>query len=268
MFYYEILSKTMLTRRWFLAAPALAAQPKFAWPSGKSCAISLSWDDARLSQVDAGIPFLNKHGVKGTFYILPRSWEKRLDGWRAAARQGHELAHHSNSHPCSINFGFTRTNGLEDYTIARLEADIEAATAQFQSSFGFKPVSFAYPCGQKYVGRGAATRSYVPVIAEHFESGRGYLDEAANNPEVCDLANLMGIGLDNISFADMKRHADSARKENRWLIFAGHEMGSTGNQTTNLDALAELIAYAKKPANGIWLDTVAEVAKYIKGKRV
>lgn len=257
----------MITRRTFLAATALAAQPKFAWPSGKSCAISLTWDDARLSQVDAGIPFLNKHGVKGTFYILPRSWEKRLDGWRSAAKAGHELAHHSNTHPCSINFGFTRTNGLEDYTIAKLEADIEAATAQFQKSFGAKPVSFAYPCGQKYVGRGADTRSYVPVIAEHFESGRGYLDEAANNPEVCDLANLMGIGLDNINFADMRRHADTARKENRWLIFAGHEMGTTGNQTTNLDALGELIAYAKDPANGIWLDTVATVARYIKTKR-
>lgn len=257
----------MLTRRSLLLASPLLAQAPFPWPNGRQCALSLTWDDARLSQIDAGIPFLNQHKVKGTFYILPRNWEKRLEGWKAALREGHELAHHSMTHPCSVNFGFTAKNGLEDYSFERLEADLDAATAEFRKAFGTLPKSFAYPCGQKYVGRGAETRSYVPAVAKRFLTGRGYLDEAANNPVVCDLANLMGTGFDNLSWPEMKRHVDAARKEGRWLIFAGHEMGKTGNQTTNLEALGELIAYAKDPANGVWLDTVASVAGYVKQKR-
>ncbi|MBM3784947.1 MAG: polysaccharide deacetylase [Acidobacteria bacterium] len=253
----------MITRRALLASPALLAQTGFRWPNGKRCAVSLTWDDARLSQIDAGIPFLNRHGVKGTFYILPRNWEKRMDGWKGALRDGHELAHHSMTHPCSINFGFTAKNGLEEYTFEKLESDLDAATAEFRKSFGVTPKSFAYPCGQKYVGRGVATRSYVPAVAKRFLTGRGYLDEASNNPAVCDLANLMGTGFDNAGWPEMKRHIDVASKEGRWLIFAGHEMGKTGNQTTNLEALGELIAFAKDPANGIWLDTVAAVASFV-----
>src|SRR4030043_1269646 len=43
----------------------------FAWPEGKQMALSLTFDDARLSQPDKGIPLLEKYGVKATFYISP-----------------------------------------------------------------------------------------------------------------------------------------------------------------------------------------------------
>ena len=41
---------------------------EFKWPEGKKMAISLTFDDARLSQADLGIPLLDKYGVKATFY--------------------------------------------------------------------------------------------------------------------------------------------------------------------------------------------------------
>ena len=48
---------------------------------------------------------------------------------------------------------------------------------------------------------------------------------------------------------------DAAIKDRRWLIFAGHEMGLTNrNQMTNLDALAELIAYARAQKQGTLTD--------------
>ena len=37
-----------------------ASESTFHWPEGKQMALSLSFDDARLSQVDKGIPLLNK----------------------------------------------------------------------------------------------------------------------------------------------------------------------------------------------------------------
>ncbi|HEU0121207.1 MAG TPA: polysaccharide deacetylase family protein [Bryobacteraceae bacterium] len=255
-----------MTRRSLLLTPTLlaAAQaPKFQWPNNKQAALSLSFDDSRLSQIDTGVPFLNKRNAKATFYVLSSTYLKRLRPWKAALAAGHEIAHHTKAHPCTANYGIGGPdNALEDYTLERLARDLDSATDEIQTHFGVKPTSFAYPCGQKFVGRGANVHSYVPLIAKRFATGRGYLDEAANNPNVCDLSALMGTGFDNLTFPQMKALLDTAAKGGRWIIFAGHEMShADGRQTTNLDALGELIDYAR--ANNIWLDTVANIGQYV-----
>ena len=35
----------------------------FSWPEGKHAAISLTFDDARISQVDNGLPILDEYGA-------------------------------------------------------------------------------------------------------------------------------------------------------------------------------------------------------------
>jgi peptidoglycan-N-acetylglucosamine deacetylase len=244
-----------MTRRSLLQAAAA-----FRWPTGKRAAVSLTFDDARLSQVDVGLPLLDKLGAKATFYVLPRSVEKRIDGWKRMVAAGHEIGNHSVQHPCTANYKFTVA--LEDYTLERMDAELVEANSQIRAQLGVTPVSFAYPCGQKFVGRGVEARSYIPVIAKRFASGRGYLDESANAPDVCDLAQLMGTGFDGMTFAQMKPHLDKAAKDGRWVIFAGHEIGQSAHQTTDVAALTELVAYLKD--NGFWLDTVANIASHIK----
>src|SRR5260221_9413972 len=71
------------------------ARPAFHWPEGKKVAVSLSFDDARPSQMDVGLPLFDKYGAKVTFYVNPRSLEKRLDGWKKAVAGGHEIGNHS-----------------------------------------------------------------------------------------------------------------------------------------------------------------------------
>jgi hypothetical protein len=51
------------------------------------------------------------------------------------------------------------------------------------------------------------------------------------------------------------------------VIFVGHEIGPRAHQTTDVQALEALLEYLKDPATGIWLDTVAEIASYIKRER-
>lgn len=257
-------------RSFLLAATACGLQAqsqRFSWPKGKRAALSLSFDDARLSQIDTGLAFLNKLRVPATFYLTPSGAAKRLEGWKEAKSAGHELAHHSNSHPCTANYGFSRGNALEDYSIARMEAELDSATHELESMFGVRPVSFAYPCGQKFVGRGVETASYVPLIAKRFRSGRGYLDESANDPAVCDLASLMGAGMDGLGVDAMGALLDAAVAENRWLILVGHEMGKAAHQSTNLSVLEVIIQRASDPGNGIWLDTVANISTYVKEQR-
>lgn len=247
--------------------PAAAAAPFFSWPDGRRGAVSLTFDDARESQIDAGIPLLDSLGVKATFYVLPDGARKRLDGWRAAAREGHEIGNHTSTHPCTGNFAFSRANALEDYTLRRIEKDADDASVFVAREIGARPVSFAYPCGQTFVGRGEKLRSYVPLVARGFHTGRLYLGEDANDPAFCDFAQLLAIGFDGLSFEEVRPFLEKAAAEGRWLILAGHEIGGSGAQTTRADTLAAVCRHAKDPANGLWIDTVEAVAAHVRNVR-
>jgi len=104
----------------------------------------------------------------------------------------------------------------------------------------------------------------VPLVAERFLVGRGYLDESPNNPAVCDLSQAMGTPFDDLDFAQMKRIVEDAVKEGKWVIFVGHEIGERHHQTTDINALEHLCDYLNDPANEIWLGTVQEIGGYIR----
>lgn len=233
------------------------------WPEGKSAAVSLSFDDGRLSQIDLGMAILDGAGIRATFYVLPSAVEERLEGWRAAVARGHEIGNHTLSHPCSGNFLFSRKNALEDLTLARLAEDIDAAQDGLFRLLEVAPQTFAYPCGQTFVGRGRDVASYVPLVAERFLAGRVYPSEGYNAPDACDLAQVYGYPMDNTRLDDLLAMIEKARAEEGWLVLVGHETRDEGAQTVHLDVLEELCAYLAHPDNGIHCDTVAKIASEI-----
>ena len=267
----------MSTRRlWILpavlyAGHSLIAQqspPAFKWPDGRQVAVSLSFDDARASQVEGGAALLDRHGVKATFYVVPSSVERRLDGWKKVAASGHEIANHSLNHRCSGNFPFSRGKALEDYSIDEMRRELVEANTQIATLLGVPPPeSFAYPCGQTFVGRGVNTQSYVPVAASLFVTARGWLDEAPNDPAYVDFAQITGLESDGKDFEDILPIVESARKTGFWVVLAGHDMGASGRQVTRLGMLDKLSAYAADPANGVWIAPVGTVARYVRAQR-
>lgn len=236
----------------------------FAWPDGKRGAVSLTFDDARLSQADVGLPLLDSYGVRATFYVSPGSLQKRLPTWKQAVTDGHEIGNHSLRHPCTGNFPFAREKALEDYTLEQMERELEEANEVIETALGIRPATFAYPCGQKFVGRGRHLKSYVPLVAEMFLAGRGWMDEAANDPAFCDPAQLLGMELDGLDFDQAKKLIDAAVENGGWLVFAGHEIGDGGRQTTRIDTLKAICEYAQNPDSGLWLDTVANIGAYVR----
>ena len=242
-------------------------QTSFKWPEGKKMALSLSFDDGRLSQPDKGIPLLDKYNVKATFYLVPSAMQERLEGWKNAVHNGHDIGNHSLTHPCTGNFDWSRDNALENYSLATMKKNLDSANKIIKRELGVTPVSFAFPCGQKFVGRGKDTKSYVPLIATLFESGRGWLDEAPNEPSYCDMSQLTGMELDGKSFDEVKKIIESAKANGKWLILAGHEMNEGGDQTSLLTTIEAVCKYALDPANEIWIDNVHNIATYIKQKR-
>lgn len=248
----------------------LAAQggsAAFRWPDGKRVAVSLSFDDARTSQMDTGVALFDHYGVKVTFFVNPKNLEPRLEAWKKTAAKGHEIGNHSRSHPCTGNFAWSRSNALESYTTAMIETEMDGANADIERMLGVKPTTFAYPCGEKFIGRGTQTLSYVPMVAKRFRAARGFRDEAANDPAFCDLAQLLGIDSDGMTFEEMKQAVLAGANTGGWVVFAGHEIGSAGQQTTQTASLEKLLEFAKDPANGVWLETVDTVARYVEGHR-
>jgi len=249
------------------AQPPQATKKAFEWPHGKRVAVSLSFDDARTSQVDRGLDVLNPTGVKVTFFVNPRGVKERLEGWKRAVASGHEIASHSVSHPCTGNFPWSAKNALENYTLEQMSQQLDDANAQIESLLGVRMVTFAYPCGQKFVGRGLGLKSYVPLIAQKFQVGRGFMDEYFNNPVFCDLAQASGTVSDDTDYIQLVKLISQAAEEGAWIIFAGHEIGVKGHQTTDATALAALCRYMQDPANGVWVDTVAKIGNYVRQQR-
>lgn len=243
-------------------------QKGIEWPKGQKAAISLTFDDGRTSQIDNGIPIFDTYNVKATFYVNPGNIKNRLEKWKAAAANGHEIGNHTSLHPCSGNFPFSRDMALENYTLEKIADDIDNASDSIELLIGIRPSTFAYPCGQKFVGKGQGTKSYVPLIANRFIAGRGWLDEAPNDPLYCDMSQIYGMASDGYDFAHIKKLINQAVESNGWLVLCGHNILPEGESlTTYTSMLEELCAYIIEPENGIWVAPVKNVAEYIKKQK-
>ncbi len=243
----------------------MSKEEAFSWPGGAKAAVSLTFDDARPSQVDNGLKILERHGVKATFYVNPGSLAQRLEGWKRAVAAGHEIGNHTVSHPCSGNFPWSRENALEDWTLERMEKELLEANRLVGGMLGVTPRTFGYPCGQTFVGRGEGTRSYVPLVAKHFLAGRAFMTEHQNNPGFCDLAQLGCVPLDLITADEAMGHVE--KNAGAWIIFAGHEVAEKGYQVTQMAELDRLCGLLRERSSLILVDTVLRLASCIREKR-
>jgi len=247
---------------------AQAAVNSFQWPEGYRAAVSLSFDDARESQLDVGAPVLAETRTKVTFYLTAGNLGKRADDWKKAAAAGHELGNHSMVHPCSGNFEWSRTHALEDMSLDRMRQELTEANRAIETATGVRPVTFAYPCGQTFVGRGRGVQSYVPLISELFLSGRLWLSEAPNDPGYADLAQLAGYPMDDVEFDELESAVRSAIDRGQWLVLAGHDIGSPpGKQVTRVSMLRALTRYLQQPDRRVWVDTIGAVAAHVQRSR-
>jgi peptidoglycan/xylan/chitin deacetylase (PgdA/CDA1 family) len=240
-------------------------QPDFQWPDGKRAAVSLSFDDARISQVETGLPILDSFDVRATFYLGLWNVPLAPDAWRAAAARGHEIGNHTINHPCTGNFSWCKVH-LEVYTLEHMEQELTGAQDAIRQAIGVTPTTFAYPCGNKFVGRGEATRSYVPLVSRHFLAGRGFRDETPNLPAVCDLAQVAGVDADRYPFETLKGWIDRTVDCGGWLCFVNHDVSPTLPQGITPDTLKRLCAYLAGRED-VWVDTIANVASHLSAQR-
>jgi peptidoglycan/xylan/chitin deacetylase (PgdA/CDA1 family) len=242
----------------------------FEWPQGVQAAVSLTFDDGMRSQREVGVPVLNRYDVRATFYVNPRDdYAEMLEGWRAAAEAGHEIGNHTITHPCSKNFPFISESGrraLEEMTFEEIAWEIDETNRRLREILPKQgPVSFAYPCYQPFVGRGAGRQSYVPVVLERCVAGRGR-GEQSNDPRHCDLGYLWSWPCERMVSQTLIGIVEQAITLGRWAILTFHGVHE-GHLSVAEGDLAELCAHLQRSSARVWCAPVAEVAQWVGEKQ-
>ena len=143
--------------------------------NGKKCAVVLTYDDALNVHLDKVIPALDSYNLKGTFYLIGSSpvVANRINEWRAAAKNGHELGNHTLNHPCDGNLPgrefVNSENDLSKYSVARAVNEIRATNTLLKAIDGKEQRTFAYPCGDLTIG----DTLYYNFLKKDFIAARG-----------------------------------------------------------------------------------------------
>lgn len=186
------------------------------------------------------------------------------DLWRQVGAAGHELGNHAFGHPCSCNHNWIARDrcldnmGLDDIRTVIGLTDTALDTL-VPAQAGAR--SFAYPCYESWVGRGAERQSYVPVIASSFVGGRAGM-EMSNDPRWVDLSYTRSFEMHGQGGAEVIRVIEDGIRRGHWVVLAFHGVGDDYIKTET-DVFQEIVIYLARQKNRIWTDTFYEVASYI-----
>ena len=236
------------------------------YPAGLQAAISLTFDDGLLSQLQRAVPMLKDYELQATFYLRPGGldWEERLAPWREVATAGHELGNHSTRHICSrvLRDNLARRS-LEDCTLEEIEEDIALGLRRIRQLAPQQTgVSFAYPCYFTHVGEGATRQSYVPLVAKYHLAGRTGPSELANHPLTATLSCLSSWPGERAWGPTLVGLAERCATEGRWGIFTFHGIDE-GHLGVNDVDFEELCRHLQLHSDRIWVAPVAQVARAI-----
>ena len=249
----------------------MATTPTFAQSKhwhGKSCAVVLTYDDGLNVHLDNAISLLDSLGMKGTFYIPGTSpgFQNRIEDWKRAASNGHELGNHTLFHPCNGNLpGRNWVNpdyDLSHYTVSRFMDEVKACNFLLQVVDGKKDRSFAYTCGDQFAGN----ESFTDQIMGEFIAARG-VRSAMNNFLTVDLSNIDSYMINGESGEQMIQLVRKAIESNSMLVFLFHGVGGEHSLNVSLPAHRELLKFLKKNEDKIWVTTLLDAAKYIRNFR-
>lgn len=191
--------------------------------------ISFSFDDVPVSALVNGAQVLERHGVRGTFFVsggiagADHDGQPMLTagGYRNLVQRGHEIGHHTFTHQTPWSLG-------REYSADLVRNDIFLAPI-----LGVAPRNFAFPYGR-------SSPNARDLVARRFRSARGA--EVGINRQGSDLDLLNAVGIEGHMRADELTHwIDELAAAPGWLIFLTHDVQDQpspyGTTPAILDAL-------------------------------
>lgn len=248
-----------------LATPVLAADSNFKWPKGAKAAVNLAYDDALDSQLNNAIPSLNKYKLKGTFYLNVASptLSSRLEEWRKAAKQGHELANHSIFHQCSKN-GPGREwvpddRDLDKLSVAQMQDQVKVTNAFLHAIDGKTERTYTPPC----IDLNAGGANYVDGLKSEFVAFKAMGGGVTPDMKTLDPYR---VGVDfptNVTGEQLIAVVKEAAAKGTMANFTFHGVGGD-HLTVSNEAHEQLLKYLADNKDIYWTDTFVNIMKYVK----
>ncbi len=250
-----------------IALPASA--DTFTWPNGAKAAVSLAYDDALDTQLDNAIPALDRHGLKGTFYLTlaADTLRDRLPAWRAAAAAGHELANHTLFHQCSRSAPgrdwVPEHRDLDKVSAAQLHDQIRLGNIMLHAIDGKTERTLTAPCVDTLAAGG---EPYLPGIKGDFVAFK-----AKSGGIVANMADLdpYAVGADfpaEVTGEQLIARVKEAAALGTMANLTFHGVGGEHLSVT-VEAHEELLRYLAANPETYWVDTFVNIMKYVKARQ-
>ena len=251
------------------SCPAISAAPAaFAWPDGRKAAVSLAYDDALDSQLDAAMPALDRHGFKGSFYLTlsADTVRTRMSDWRAAARNGHELGNHSLFHQCSASKPgrdwVMPRNDLDTMTAAQMQAQVRLASTMLQAIDGATARTFTVPCGDTRARDG----DYVAGLAEDFVGIKVTGGAVVPDMRTLDVQAVpveAPVGLDGEALIAL---VEDAARRGTMVNLTFHGIGAE-HLAVSREAHAQLLEHLAAHRDVYWTATFRDIMAWVQSRK-
>jgi len=222
-----------------------------AWPLDRPCAVTIHYDDTRLSSITTAAPNLEEFGFRGSFALnayyvgeATGTW----DQWRDLASRGHEIMNHGYSHRL-----------LGEITLEEIEEEISLGRQMLEDSIGVSVNHFVYPgC--------SISDEAVEIATRYHKTAR--CGSGRNDPRNYDRGLVKGYGWGTNSkykngpeyLEELYADVDKAIAEGSWLIIYFHGLGTHESEVDEY-IHKSFLAYLK--AKNVWVATHDEVYQYI-----
>lgn len=243
-------------------------QPGFRWPDGVIAAVSLAYDDAVPTHLDHAIPDLDRHGLKGTFYLTMASdtLDLRQEEWRAAAARGHELGNHSLFHPCAKSKAGREWvepwNDLEQIPAKAMVDRIRLANLMLKSLDGLSERTFTPPCGDREAGGENYVEWVKPMFVAIKVPGHGVItDMSTLDPYAVPVEGPAGV-----DGAHLIALVEAAGRAGTMVNFTFHGIGGD-HLAVSRQAHSELLKFLADHRDRYWTDTFLNIMTYVKANQ-
>lgn len=236
--------------------------------NGKHCAVSLTYDDALPGHLDRVIPVLDSLGFKGTFYISCNSGtlNNRINDWRKAAANGHELGNHTLFHPCiakmkdrDYSSWVAPEYDMGNYSIKRIVDEINMANTLLKAIDGKSKRTIAYPCGDCVL----RDTSYIPYIKSSFVGGRNGAGSSLKIEDV-SVYQINAVGINDSYTSEMLIDlVKKAQETGTLVVFLFHGVGGGHNANVAMNKHNDLVKYIKQNEKEIWVAPMVDIAEFV-----
>ena len=222
------------------------------WAGFRKGAASFTFDDGAPSHVSDGGPLFDKYGYKATFNVVV-NWNPDWSGFGNMAKNGHEIASHSNTHGQNMS-------GEEASSKKSIEGKI-------QQKYGV--ITVAYP-NCNVPNKDAVKQNYVigRICNGSWQSQPDMMGKDGPNDWTMASAIMTGSTGTN----DFKGNMQKAVQQGGWIAFLTHGFegknnGSATYSPTPIGSIEDGLKWAQQNDKDIWVAPMGHVAMYIKERK-